>query len=71
MSFIDTTHQLEQILVSIVKELPKVGKGNKSAAQRVRVGTLKLEKMGKQFRKESVFAEKASLSKKKTKKRKR
>ncbi len=69
MSLSDTMSKLEHILVAVSKDLVKVARGNKSAAQRVRVGTLRLEKVGKQFRKESVAAVKKP--KKKTKKRKR
>lgn len=64
--------KLEDLLVTLSKDLGKVGRGNRAAAQRVRVGTIRLEKIGKQFRKESVAAEKTGkLRKKKTKKRKR
>jgi hypothetical protein len=72
MSLAETMNKLETILASIAKDLEKVTRGNASAAQRVRVGTLRLEKVGKQFRKESVAAEKSGrLRKKKPKKRKR
>jgi hypothetical protein len=69
MSLSDTMGKLENILGGLVRDLAKVARGNKSAAQRVRVGTLRLEKVGKQFRKESVAAIKRP--KKKAKKRKR
>lgn len=72
MALADTMGKLENIIAGLAKDLQKVAKGNKSAAQRVRVGTIRLEKVGKQFRKESVNAEKAGKSrKKKAKKRKR
>lgn len=72
MSLSETMSKLENLLVGVVKDLGKVGRGNRAAAQRVRVGTLNLEKVGKLFRKESVAAEKGSKSrKKKAKKRKR
>jgi hypothetical protein len=75
MSLLETMGKLEQLLIGVTKDLNKVNRGNKAAAQRVRVGTLHLEKIGKQFRKESVAAEKAGKlrkpSKKKAKKRKR
>lgn len=72
MALNETVGKLENLLNSLVKDLMKVGRGNKSAAQRVRVGTLRLEKVGKQFRKESVNAEKSGkLRKKKIRKRKR
>jgi hypothetical protein len=69
MALSETMGKLEHLLSSVTKDLMKVARGNKSAAQRVRVGTLRLEKVGKQFRKESVAA--AKKPKKKAKKRKR
>lgn len=71
MSLGETMGKLETLLYALSRDLLKVGKGNKSAAQRVRVGTLHLEKVGKQFRKESVRAEKKAARMKKAKKRKR
>ncbi len=69
MSLSETMSKLEHLLLNLSKDLVKVGRGNKAAAQRVRVGTIRLEKVGKQFRKESVAAVKKP--KKKAKKRKR
>lgn len=69
MALSETMSKLEHLLSNLAKDLMKVARGNKSAAQRVRVGTLRLEKVGKQFRKESVAA--AKKPKKKAKKRKR
>lgn len=72
MALNETMGKLEHILVCVAKDLVKVGRGNRAAAQRVRVSTIHLEKIGKQFRKESVAAEKGGkLRKKKAKKRKR
>lgn len=74
MSLSDTMGELEHLLIHVTHDLIKVRKGNKSAAQRVRVGTLNLEKVGKQFRKESMKAEKSGRPKKvrkKIRKRKR
>ena len=74
MSLAETMNKLEDLLLNLSRDLGKVTRGNKSAAQRVRVGTLRLEKVGKQFRKESVVAEKSGKLrklKKKAKKRKR
>lgn len=74
MSLSETMDKLEDLLTTLMKDLGKVTKGNRSAAQRVRVGTIRLEKVGKQFRKESVDAEKTGKlrkAKKKLKKRKR
>ena len=65
MSLNDTMNQLNHLLMSLSKDLTKVQRGNKAAAQRVRVGTIKLEKIGRNFRKESVSAEKSGKFKKK------
>ena len=67
MSLADTVVQLEGLISSITKDMQKVHRGNKAAAQRVRVGTIYLEKIGKQFRKESVVAEKKPKKRKKSK----
>ena len=72
MALHETVNQLESLLISLAKDLIKVGRGNKSAAQRARVGTIRLEKIGKLFRKESIHAERnGKIRKKKAKKRKR
>jgi len=74
MSLSETMGKLENLLTNLVKDLSKVTKGNRSAAQRVRVGTIRMEKVARQFRKESVDAEKTGKlrkPKKKAKKRKR
>ena len=68
MSLVDTICELEHLFNRVNDQLTKVRKGNKSAAQRVRVGTLELEKIGKQFRKESLRVEKTGKRKKMGKK---
>ena len=65
MALMDTVLRLNSLLSEVVSDLNKVGRGNKSAAQRVRVGTVDLEKIAKQFRKESMAVEKTGKSKKK------
>ena len=65
MSLKDTMQRLNVLLVAIIKDLGKVQKGNRAAAQRVRVGTIRLEKLAKIFRKESVTAEKGGRLRKK------
>jgi hypothetical protein len=67
MSLRDTMNQMNHLLAAVAKDLGKVCNGNKSAAQRVRTGTIKLEKISKIFRKESVAAEKSGQLKKKPK----
>ena len=71
MGLIDTTNHLNQLLLFLQNDLGKTLKGNKTAAQRVRTNTIKLEKVGKLFRKESIQAEKASHLKKRKKIRKK
>jgi hypothetical protein len=66
MSLSETINKLENLLMSVAKDLQKVNRGNKAAAQRVRVGTIKLERVAKIFRKESVTAEKGGKLKKKS-----
>ena len=65
MALADTINHLSHILASLSKDLLKVQRGNKAAAQRIRTGTIKLEKIAKVFRKESVHAEKSGKFKKK------
>jgi hypothetical protein len=65
MALTETIYQLEQLILSILKDLVKVNKGNKTAAQRVRTRTIHLEKVAKDFRKESMDAVKTGKLKKK------
>ncbi len=69
MALIDTMNQMTNLLEDLSKDLIKVQRGNKAAAQRVRIGTIKLTKIGKGFRKESMLAEKSGRFKKKPIKR--
>ena len=73
MTLIETMNQLNVLLATVARDLNKVHRGNKAASQRVRVGTIRLAKIGKRFREESVDAEKSGKFKKKppTKKGKR
>jgi hypothetical protein len=52
------TEKMCALLVKIAVDLKKAAKGNRAAAQRVRVDTIELEKMAKAYRKESISAEK-------------
>lgn len=67
MALAETIHRLNHLLILLAKDLIKVQRGNKSAAQRVRVYTIQLTKTGKLFRKESLAAEKSGRFKKKGK----
>ena len=54
MALKDTIKKLEHLRSELSKDLHKAVKGNKAASQRVRTGTIKLEKTAKKYRKESV-----------------
>ncbi len=60
MALQDTLHHLQLLIEAVAKDLKKVSRGNRSAAQRVRVGTISLQKVGRLFRKESLHAERRS-----------
>lgn len=49
---------MQNLLSGITVDLDKSTKGNKAASQRVRTGTVKLEKVAKLYRKESILSEK-------------
>ncbi len=60
MAFKETAEQLQHFFAKLLQDLTKVQKGNKAAAQRVRVGTVSVAKLAKTFRKESIELEKDS-----------
>lgn len=64
MSLKDTVKNLKNILHEVTHDLSKAENGNKAASQRVRTGTIKLEKVAKLFRKESIKSEKSGNGKK-------
>lgn len=65
MSIKDTYKHMRELLVNITTDLEKSENGNKAASQRVRTGTVKLEKLAKSYRKESIAHEKKSKEQKK------
>lgn len=65
MALKDTVKHLKDLLNNIVHDLEKADGGNKAASQRVRTGTVKLEKIAKLYRKESIKSEKANKGTKK------
>ena len=67
MALKDTMKKMHHLLEELVSDLKKAERGIKAASQRVRTGTIRLAKLSKQYRKESVTAERGS--KKKTKKK--
>lgn len=58
MALKETYKHLKDLLVGITHDLDKAENGNKAASQRVRTGTVKLEKIAKLYRKESIKSEK-------------
>lgn len=64
MTLNHTTQEMRELLAQISVDLEKAAGGNKAAAQRVRTGTIKLEKVAKKYRKESINAEKSGATKK-------
>lgn len=65
MSIKDIFKNMKDLLVNIVSDLEKSENGNKAASQRVRTGTVKLEKIAKAYRKESISHEKKTKGQKK------
>lgn len=63
MALKETVNQLQTLLEGVTKDLEKGAKGNKAASQRVRTGTVKLEKIAKLYRKQSVANEKVVKAK--------
>jgi len=64
MSFKETINEMKELLGNISQDLEKSENGNKAASQRVRTGTVKLEKVAKVYRKESISSERHSPGKK-------
>ena len=70
MSFVKTTDQLVLLCEDILRDIPKALNGNRSAAQRVRTGTVKLSKVAKDWRRLSIQQEKKPLKKSRTRRKK-
>lgn len=68
MGLHETTKHMRDLLCAISVDLEKSASGNKAAAQRVRTGTIRLEKIAKHYRKESISSEKHGGSRKQQKK---
>ena len=49
----ETIAKMNEVMASLQAELAKAAEGNKAAASRARA-TLELEKLGKEFRKQSI-----------------
>jgi len=65
MGFNDTVKRMRELLAAISVDLEKAVGGNKAASQRVRTATIRLEKIAKNYRKESIASEKQGGKKKK------
>jgi hypothetical protein len=64
MALMDTIKEIRHVLACLTIDIEKAAGGNKAASQRVRTGTIKLEKVAKKYRKESIVAEKSGTMKK-------
>jgi hypothetical protein len=66
MALKDTFKTMRDLLMNIMADLDKSENGNKAASQRVRTGTVRLEKVAKLYRKESISTEKKTKGQKKS-----
>ena len=64
MALQDTIKEVRSLLSGLTIDIEKAANGNKAASQRVRTATVKLEKVAKRYRKESIKAEKSGTFKK-------
>lgn len=60
MALKTTVMTIRRLIADINHDLDKADRGNKTAAQRVRLSTIKFAKLAKIYRKESVTAAKKS-----------
>jgi hypothetical protein len=67
MGLKETINSMHSTLDQICRDLKKSERGNKAASQRVRTGSIKLAKVAKKYRKESVAEERKVKRKTKTK----
>lgn len=65
MALKETIKHMRELLANITQDLEKSDNGNKAASQRVRTGTVRLEKIAKLYRKESIKSEKTTKGTKK------
>ena len=68
MGLNETVKHLRELLAGLSVDLEKAASGNKAASQRVRTGTIRLEKVAKHYRKESITSEKHGGAKRHAKK---
>lgn len=69
MALQNTISSLKDLLGKITQDLSKAEGGNKAAAQRVRTMSVRLEKVAKTYRKESISSEKNTKGTKKVAKK--
>lgn len=50
----ETIAKINELMAGLQVELAKAAEGNKAAAVRARKATIELEKLGKEFRKQSI-----------------
>lgn len=50
----ETIVKINEVVAALHVDLAKASEGNKAAAARARKATLELEKLGKEFRKQSI-----------------
>lgn len=60
MALKETVKHLKDLLAQITHDIDKADNGNKAASQRVRTGTVRLEKIAKLYRKESIKTERGT-----------
>lgn len=65
MALKDTVKHLKDLLLQVAADVEKAVNGNKAASQRVRTGTIRLEKVAKVYRKESISTERKTKGTKK------
>jgi len=63
MALKDTVRKMHLMLEEMTGDLKKAERGIKAASQRVRTGTIKFAKLAKQYRKESMTAERGGKKK--------
>jgi len=64
MGLNESMNAMSELMCCMCKDLVKVDKGNRAAAQRVRTASVKFAKIAKDFRKESVYIGDNTKSKK-------
>lgn len=57
MALKETVENMKDMLAKIQEDLEKADRGNKTAAQRVRTTTIHLQKIAKEYRRQSIDAE--------------